>query len=201
MKSLNPIQLPSNPLADLDASPKQYVDTKEDAFSKGSLVQGNGIALTGTLSNRLVGSGNVTIAASLTASEAVLGSNYLITSTNVWEDTGLQITLPSAGVYLLFAPATGAINASTTQGGIYARLYNNSLGSAVSNSSTFLIGSMNTGQTLVGGHTIVNVVTVLGGNTIKLQGLRAAALGITYSTSSILAGGNNNTRLSYVRIG
>lgn len=37
---------------------------KEDAFSKGNLVAGTNVTLTGTLTNRLVGSGNVTIAAS-----------------------------------------------------------------------------------------------------------------------------------------
>ena len=36
----------------------------EPAFSKGSLIQGSGVTLTGTLTDRLVGSGDVTIAAS-----------------------------------------------------------------------------------------------------------------------------------------
>lgn len=35
--------------------------TKENTFAKGSLVQGVGVSLSGTLANRLVGSGNVTI--------------------------------------------------------------------------------------------------------------------------------------------
>lgn len=36
---------------------------KENSFSKGSLIQGTGVTLTGTLTNRLVGSGDITISA------------------------------------------------------------------------------------------------------------------------------------------
>lgn len=50
----------------VDAPTIDYVngelDGKEDTFSKGSLVQGSGISLSGTLTDRLVSSGNVTIA-------------------------------------------------------------------------------------------------------------------------------------------
>lgn len=49
------------------------LDGKENAFSKGSLVAGTGVTLGGTLTNRLVGSGSVTINASnpLTASNGL----------------------------------------------------------------------------------------------------------------------------------
>lgn len=49
------------------------LDGKENAFSKGSLVAGTGVTLSGTLANRLVGSGNVTInsTSSLTASNGL----------------------------------------------------------------------------------------------------------------------------------
>lgn len=49
------------------------LDGKENAFSKGNLVAGTGVTLSGTLTNRLVGSGNVTInsTASLTASNGL----------------------------------------------------------------------------------------------------------------------------------
>jgi hypothetical protein len=47
---------------------KSYVDTglatKENTFSKGNLIQGTNVTLSGTLTNRLVGSGDVTINAS-----------------------------------------------------------------------------------------------------------------------------------------
>lgn len=36
---------------------------KEDAFVKGDIIQGSGVSITGTLTNRLVGSGNITISA------------------------------------------------------------------------------------------------------------------------------------------
>lgn len=40
------------------------LDGKENSFSKGSLIQGSNVTLTGTLTNRLVGTGDITISAS-----------------------------------------------------------------------------------------------------------------------------------------
>src|SRR5690606_10047940 len=37
------------------------LDGKENTFSKGNIVEGNNVTITGTLTNRLVGSGNITI--------------------------------------------------------------------------------------------------------------------------------------------
>lgn len=45
----------------ISTATQEALDLKENAFSKGSLVAGTGVTLSGTLANRLVGSGNVTI--------------------------------------------------------------------------------------------------------------------------------------------
>jgi hypothetical protein len=104
------------------------LDGKETAFSKGSLIQGSGVTLSGTLSNRLVGSGDVTISASLpgglvtgsgtitrmalwTSSSTIAASGCLI------EIGGFQITI--AGNLVVegsFLPPIGALPGSGTAG-------------------------------------------------------------------------------------
>jgi len=53
------------PTASSHFATKGYVDTqdalKENSFSKGSIIQGSGVTITGSLSNRLVGAGDITI--------------------------------------------------------------------------------------------------------------------------------------------
>lgn len=58
---------------------------KEDNFSKGNLIQGSGITLSGTLTSRLVGSGDVTISASL-PSNLVTGTGSAASMT-YWVDS------------------------------------------------------------------------------------------------------------------
>lgn len=57
----------------ISTATQSALDGKENTFSKGNLVAGTNVTLSGTLSNRLVGSGNVTINAanSLTASNGL----------------------------------------------------------------------------------------------------------------------------------
>lgn len=57
----------------VSTSQQAALDGKEPIFSKGSLVAGTGVTLSGTIANRLVGGGNVTINAanSLTASSGI----------------------------------------------------------------------------------------------------------------------------------
>lgn len=65
----------------ISTATQSALDGKEDAFSKGSIVAGTNVTLSGTLANRLVGSGNITINAtnSLTASNGLQISSGNIT--------------------------------------------------------------------------------------------------------------------------
>ena len=75
---------------DLDAA----LDAKEPAFTKGDLVQGAGVTLTGTLTDRLVGAGDITVEAA-SASEwttVVLGTTYSTTSGGNTAVTGFNFT-------------------------------------------------------------------------------------------------------------
>lgn len=87
----------------VDAPTTVYVDTqlggKENTFSKGNLIQGSGISLSGTLTNRLVGSGDVTI--SISGGLSGSGTNgYFAKWTgssslgiSVMQDTGSEINI------------------------------------------------------------------------------------------------------------
>lgn len=70
------------------------LDGKEGAFSKGSLVAGDGVTLTGTLSNRLVGAGNVTISADIEEANLIAGDGISITG--VYPDKTITNTAPNA---------------------------------------------------------------------------------------------------------
>lgn len=68
-----------------------HTHSYEPSFSKGSLIQGSGVTLTGTLTGRLVGSGDITIAAS--------GAG----TTNLDGLTDVTISAPVAGQFLKYA--------------------------------------------------------------------------------------------------
>lgn len=79
------------------------LDGKEPAFSKGNLVQGTGVTLTGTLTNRLVGTGNVTIEAS--------GGGGI-----TWTTTASPITLAASDAKIVTAAVDITLPASTATG-------------------------------------------------------------------------------------
>jgi len=73
----------------------------ESSFSKGSLVQGTGVALSGTLSSRLVGTGDITITNSAPhiPTNLSIGSNTA-TVVRVDSSTGADVNLPLASATL-----------------------------------------------------------------------------------------------------
>lgn len=111
---------------------------KENTFSKGNLVEGTGISLSGTLTNRLVGTGNVTVSvdsvpwSSLTGvpTDIVHGSG-IFTQVAVWDtggvlagstimfDTGTQISVTGNMVVSgEFIAGTGGLPASGSSPGV-----------------------------------------------------------------------------------
>lgn len=98
--------------------------SKENAFSKGNIVQGSGVSLSGTLTGRLVGSGDVTITASGGGGAATL------------DDLGdVTISSPSTGQFLKYNGSqwlnvghgltytdVGAAASAHNHDGTYARL-------------------------------------------------------------------------------
>lgn len=81
--------------ANIKVTLKTYFDTLyESSFSKGNIVQGSNVTLTGTLTNRLVGSGDVTIAASGGGVEIVAETNnssVRIDNLSIGANTGMIV--------------------------------------------------------------------------------------------------------------
>lgn len=69
--------------ADLGTAAYEDVSAFEPAFAKGTIISGTGVSITGTLTDRLVGSGSITISAtnnlgiSLTAGEAISAGEFV----------------------------------------------------------------------------------------------------------------------------
>lgn len=74
---------------------------KESAFAKGDLVQGAGVTLTGDLTERLVGTGNITIAAAGAETVAVMSADVSSTTTAVADAplTALAMTVEAGKRY------------------------------------------------------------------------------------------------------
>lgn len=75
------------------------LDGKENSFAKGSLVQGSNVTLSGTLANRLVGSGDITISANGGGGGDYIplnASDGSVTEANYTDDSSLSIISSNA---------------------------------------------------------------------------------------------------------
>ena len=105
--NLNAALLQGSPASAFAAVGHTHAGVYEPVFSKGSLIQGSGVTLTGTLSGRLVGSGDITISATggstnldgltdVTISSPVSGQ-FLKYSGSAWVNTSHGLTYSDVG--------------------------------------------------------------------------------------------------------
>jgi hypothetical protein len=137
--------------------------------------------------------------------EAALSSDYNITAAQgTWVGTGLSLTLPSAGTYLVSGDVRGYISHSTSSATafIVAKLRNTTDAADVTNSERLVTfeGTVN-----VVHHATVpvgNIVTVSASKTIELYAKRdgSTSPAPTYVNSYISSGANGRTVLRYIRI-
>ena len=134
--------------------------------------------------------------------ESVLGSSFSITGTaGTFQDTGLSITLPSAGTYLIIANIRGVLTGNAgTAWWIESKLYNSTDAADVANSermtiyaNTAALGNQNTSI-------LSAIVTVTAAKTIKLYAARNGAGSPSWTASQIASASNGRTTLSYVEI-
>lgn len=131
--------------------------------------------------------------------ESVLGADFQITgSDGVYQDTGLSITLPVPGTYLIVGTIRGVLQGSTIGGFIVVKLFNSTDSTDVANSETLTIYSNNTGinQNSV---SMTARFKVTASKTIKLYAFRTG--GGVYTFSHISSNANGRTRLEYIGIG
>jgi hypothetical protein len=134
------------------------------------------------------------------SSESVLSAGFNLTGADgVFQDTGLSVTLPSAGTYLVEADVRGDL--LITAGGAYIRayFYNSTDASIVSDSHTICTYAGTINQYFFATTKITKLITVSSSKTIKLYASRNGVA--TYSLSNISSDANGYTRMHYVKIG
>lgn len=145
------------------------LDGKENSFAKGSLVQGTNVTLSGTLTNRLVGSGDITINATGGGSSVTVQENINTAppSLTASMQSICALTL-NAGTYLLNANLSGLVLSGT----ISAQLFN------FTNSSILARAESSSTVTTL---SLVKTITLTGTATIQLRA--AGSSNILYSSS------------------
>jgi len=134
---------------------------------------------------------------------AVLGSTFTITgAAGTYQDTGLFVTLPSAGTYRITANVRGRLqgNAGTTWF-IQAELYNATDTAAVTDSETLVVLTNTTGALLQMTAPIDIIVTVAASKVINLYAARNGTGTPSWTLSTISSDSGGKTRLMYEKIG
>lgn len=134
---------------------------------------------------------------------AVLGSSFGITGTaGTYQDTGLSVTLPSAGTFQVDADIRAALvgNAGILWW-IHAKLYNSTDSADVANSETLVVLTGTTNLHLQNTAHISMTVTVAASKTIKLYAARNGSDSPSWTGSSIASDSNGRTRMRYAKIG
>ena len=132
---------------------------------------------------------------------AATSTSFTITASNgTYQDSGLSVTLPSAGTYMLRANVRSAIsNSGGALNYIVGKLYNATDGADVANSQTMLLLSdAATTNNLQATAPIDAIVTVNGSKVIKRYVFRSCSA--TCSTSVLYADANGISRLQYVKL-
>lgn len=130
----------------------------------------------------------------------ILGSTYTISADNgAYEDTGLSVTLPSAGTYLVWYTARTNISAAVTAGAyILVELYNSTDAVALANTEEIGAYAAVVGTSYYGVPHLLTSVTVAASKVIKLYAKAVAPTSTTIRT--INSDTNGRTNLGYVKI-
>lgn len=130
-----------------------------------------------------------------TNGSATLGSDYTVTGS--YGDSGLSITLPASGTYLVLGNFFHYCQVTAGQGAIDVRLYNTTDSAAVSNSDRRIAAC--TGQDLANWSSSSGswIVTVEASKAIRVDAVRVSLSSPTWANSTIKA---TNSMLHYVKI-
>jgi hypothetical protein len=134
--------------------------------------------------------------------ESVLGSNFDITgSAGTFQDTGLSITLPSAGTYFIYSNASAVLKpTSGTSWFIVVKLYNSTDAADVSNSERMCTLTYTVSDTIELTGTINITITVAASKVIKLYAKRDGTGTPVFTASAIFSDSNGRTNLGYIKI-
>lgn len=175
------------------------VNNRAIVSSGGKLVETASACGAGTV---LVGGSPPDCGAWITASAGiqVLGSTYTISTDNgSYEDTGLSVTLPSAGTYIIWYTARTNISAAGTAGAFVAvELYNSTDASALANTEEIGAYASTLSTSYYGVPHFTTTAAVAGSKVIKLYAKTVAPGSTTIRT--INSDTNGRTNLGYMKI-
>ena len=122
-------------------------------------------------------------------------------SAGTYEDTGLSVTLPSAGTFLVTADVRGFMRGFTgTSWWITAKFYNSTDNADVANSQRMVVLIDVTGVQLQQTCTLTAIITVAASKTIKLYAFRNGTGTPSWTNSSLVSDANGRTKMSYIGI-
>lgn len=132
--------------------------------------------------------------------ESTLGATYTISVNNgAYEDTGLSVTLPSSGTFLVWYQARSNINATTTAGAyILTEMYNSTDAADVANTEQIGGYGSTVGASYYQTSFVQKIITVVASKTIKLYAKVVAPA--TTSIKTINSDANGRSRMGYVQI-
>lgn len=157
---------------------------------------------TGTSSQVLVG-GTVPAFGSWitgTSASSTLGSTYTIVDTDgTFDDTGLSITLPASGTYLVGYQARTNILNTTAGPAIVLRMYNSTDAAVVTNSEQIGATSAIASGNFYSSPAVALPITVAASKVIKLQVCIVSSSG-AYTLKTVNSDTNGRTTMWYVRL-
>lgn len=133
---------------------------------------------------------------------SVLASAFALTTTNTFQDTGLEVTLPAAGTWDLNFSPRAVVQVSGGDGWISVRLYDETAAAVVSDSTRLMYYVASGITDLKQLHVAFShPVTVTAASTIRLEAVRGNGSGTpSWSLSQIDSNADGRTTLSYVRM-
>lgn len=135
---------------------------------------------------------------------ALASSGFTLNTTaGTYQDTGLSVSLPSAGIYVLLADVRGDLSFSPGVGNawISCKLFDSTAGADVANSERMVIfEAVATTETQVTA-SLSWVHTVAVPSTIKLYAKRDGPGGVTFLFSNIRSDAEGRTVLNYLKTG
>jgi hypothetical protein len=178
------------------------------SFTANGVLLGNGtsafqVTATGTSGQVLTSNGGgsaptfQSLPATIYASTTFSGS-VSISSTS-YLDTGISLTLPSAGTYLIFAKVRGFLLLNSgSPPNLTARFYNSTDATAIPDSDTLIVLAGTTVYPYINTAPMFDIVTVTASKTIKLQAKTEG--GTTFSIRDIQGDGSGWTKMYYVKL-
>ena len=158
-----------------------------------SFNNGTGIADNAILTRHITNSNVTSSKLSFETVEAKLAAAFNSAASNTWQDTGLKVTLPVAGLWLICANLRNSVPAAGNFSAV--RLYNQTTAAAVTDGDR--IGNLSAGSSMQTDSPIFQLVTTTTTNNIIRAEIQPGGAYIATVSSDT----NGKSRITAIRIG